>query len=258
MRKWLAFSAAFSIVIVGTVAMGLTGFAGDTAGEPTTAAEAKPPTTTTAKAAAEETSTETAKESPKPTTTTTKVETDSTPPKIEILHPADGQVFEKKEVVFEGIAERGARVFAGRYEADVKDDGSWRIVLVLSPGANHATIKAQDAAGNVGSDSVTVVYQPPVKEEPKSEQGQDWKFSAYQVYGECAENPPYDVFHGTGKPGARIVVGSEFGEGVTEVNDHGEWEVRVYFPEAPAGKTFAVKVRDDFGNKKIFEFTRTG
>ena len=65
-------------------------------------------------------------------TTTTTI--DKVAPEIVILHPVDGQVFERKEVVFEGETEPGARVFAGDYEADVSETGAWRIVLHLYPG----------------------------------------------------------------------------------------------------------------------------
>jgi hypothetical protein len=187
---------------------------------------------------------------------------DTIPPALAILHPVDGQVFEKKEVVFEGTTEPGARVFAGKYEADVKDDGSWRIVLYLSPGDNRATFKAMDAAGNVATASVSMTYLAPEKDEPKEGEDKpkdgeeaDWKFEAHQQFGVCSETPPYDVFHGTGKPGTAIYVKSEFGNGVAEVNDDGQWELKVFFETAPVGLTFPVKVKDEFGNYQVFEFT---
>ncbi len=204
-------------------------------------------------------------------------EVDTTPPDLQILHPVDGQVFESKEVVFEGITEPGARVFAGEYEADVNDSGGWRIVLFLSAGTNHATIRAKDKVGNVSEDSVTVVFELPEKtsdeekpkdedkpkeeEKPKEDHEEEekaWEFSAKQVFGECSENPPYDVFHGTGKPGSVIRVLSEYGSGETEVNEDGVWELRVYFEGAPVGQGILVKVVDQFDHVKKFEFTRTG
>jgi hypothetical protein len=39
------------------------------------------------------------------------------------------------------------------------------------------------------------------------------------------------------------------------VGENGKWEVRVYFPEAPLGKTFEVLVEDSLGRKKSFGFT---
>lgn len=214
-----------------------------------------------------------------------KEQRDDTPPEIAILYPKDGQVFEKKEVVFEGQTEPGARVFAGKYEADVSETGAWRIVLYLSPGKNKVTFEAKDRAGNTGTDSITLIYErqeepkeeprdekpkeepkeEPKDEEPKEEPKEepreevgDWKFAAHQVYGECSETPPFDVFHGTGKPGTLIKVVSEYGSATTEVGDHGEWEIKVVFETAPVGKTFVVKAKDQFEHVKEFQFTRTG
>ena len=64
----------------------------------------------------------------------------------------------------------------------------------------------------------------------------------------------YQTTRGTAEPGSKITITSEFGGGVTWANDEGDWEVRVEFPEAPLGETFLVTVRDEFGNKKKFEF----
>ena len=97
---------------------------------------------------------------------------DTTPPRFEILHPEDGQRFDVREVVFEGHVEPGSRVFAGDYEADVRDDGTWRIVLLLSPGRNVATLKAIDRAGNVNEDTVTV-YLDAETDKPRDEEPRD-------------------------------------------------------------------------------------
>lgn len=199
---------------------------------------------------------------------------DDTPPEIKILYPEDGQVFEKKEVVFEGRTEPGAKVFAGKYEADVNEEGDWRIVLILQKGENNVTIKAKDEAGNIGSDTVKVIYKAPQpkpeppkdekpKEEPKDDKPKDeepaeWEFSAKQLYGECGEETPYDVFWGTGKPGSLIFIESKYGGGVAEIGEHGEWEIKVIFEGAPVGEEFPVYVTDKFGHKKVFEFVHTG
>lgn len=173
---------------------------------------------------------------------------DTTPPDIVILAPKDGQVFEQSKVAYEGKTEPGARVFAGSYEADVDADGNWRIVLVLSPGANRATFTAMDAAGNTSSAMVSAVYEPPV--EKKDVAG----FFAENVYGSCVESPPFDVYHGKGEPGSTVFVVSEYGSGQTTVGAEGGWELRVEFPGAPPGKVFAVKVKDSLGRSTIFEF----
>lgn len=134
--------------------------------------------------------------------TTSTIPSDVTAPSLQILHPTDGQVFEAKEVVFEGLTEPGALVLAGEYEGDVRDDGSWRIVLFLSPGTNIVTFRAKDAAGNVGEAVVKPILQiqeqiekhEEEQQEEKKEETPDVGFSANQVFGVCSESPPYDVF----------------------------------------------------------------
>lgn len=185
-------------------------------------------------------------------TTTTEAPADISSPHLQILHPVDGQVFEHKEVVFEGTTEHGARVFAGEYEAEVNDDGAWRIVLFLSPGSNHVVFRALDAAGNVSEAVVQPVLQVPADHEKP-----DFEFSAHQKYGSCSENPPYDIFYGTGRPGDLINVYSEYGSGATEVTSDGHWEVKVFFPSSPVGVTFAVTVQGTGDERAFFEFKHT-
>jgi hypothetical protein len=234
----------------------------------TTATEALPEPTTTTIQPATTTTTE------KVTTTTEAVDHDA--PTIEILHPVDGQVFETKEVVFEGATEPGARVYAGEYEADVREDGTWRIVLWLAPGQNVATLKAVDDAGNVGSDSVTIVYSAPAEGDGgdkgdhegdggKGDEGGDGKedgadidFSVSQKYGSCSENPPYDVFFGTGQPGLVVEAGSPYGTGRVEVGKSGQWDMKVFFENAPVGEPFEVVIETSDGDRKVFTFVRTG
>jgi hypothetical protein len=220
MRKWLALVAVCGAVVVSGVAFGLTG--ADT--PPTTTAPKQeivdePEVDVVAKAHEENWDLHESDrpDEPKPAEEPVKERSeppaepkpDTTPPEFEILHPVEGQVFESKEVVFEGITEPGARVFAGEYEADVDDSGAWRIVLFLSPGSNHATLRAKDRAGNVSEDSVTIVFdrpeepkhedgpkeedQPkeedgPREEEPKEDhdEGEACEFSAQQVYCDCS------------------------------------------------------------------------
>lgn len=177
---------------------------------------------------------------------------DTTPPPIEVLHPEDGQVFHEKTITFEGKTEPGAKVTAGRYEADVTDDGVWRIRLVLSAGRNLARFTATDAAGNSSEATVTVVYEPKKEDPPKV------AFSAHQKYGSSSASPPYDVFYGTATPGAKIWVGSEYGDASTSANSGGNWEVKVKFPESPVGKAIRVVVESNDGGRKVFEFVNKG
>lgn len=215
---------------------------------PTTAADASVPPVTT----------------PPPTTTPQDV----TPPHLEIEHPIDGSVFTESALRFSGTTEPGATVMAGRYEADVADDGRWSIVLFLAEGPNRATITATDAAGNVAEASVVVTYRPPV-DEPPAEPPKDepppkddpppeeeaYDFTAHQVFGSCSESPPYDEFYGTAAPGTRIVVWGGNGEGAVIADQAGNWALRVVFPEAPYGETIVVTVKNtETGQTKQFEF----
>ena len=198
-------------------------------------------------------------------------EVDTTPPEIVILHPTDGQAFETDRVAFEGEAEPGTRVFAGDWEAETSEDGSWRIVLILQPGSNVATITAIDAAGNEGKDRVQVFYEvpkedppaePPKEDPPKDEKPKDEEhakdFTAHQLYGSCGEDVPYDVFYGTAAPGVTISVTSDYGSGSTTVGDSGEWEIKVEFPSAPLGEKFVVAVSSSDGHSATFKFKATG
>jgi hypothetical protein len=220
--------------------------------------EVVPPiiTPTTEAPIAETTTTTTTTTTAAPVTTTTTEPPDTTPPELTITAPKPEERFEVDVIEFRGTTEPGATVFAGQYQADVDGAGNWSIVLVLSPGANGARFVATDAAGNQSEARVTVYYDVPEPKEPPPEEPpkEEIKFTAYNVYGSCEESPPYDVYWGTAPPGTPIYIESEFGSGVTEANANGDWEIRVYFPEAPPDKVFAVKVKDNQGNKKIFEF----
>ena len=172
-----------------------------------------------------------------------KVDTD--PPDLIITSPENGQTVSARDFRFEGKVEPGATVKAAGYLADVNDDGRWSIVLRLEVGGNLATFRAYDAAGNVSEATVKVFYQT---------EGGEHAFTANQVHKVSHENPPFDVFYGTGRPGATVSATSEYGSGSTTINEKGKWEMKVKFPEAPYYKWFAVNLRDSDGHSKTFEF----
>ena len=169
---------------------------------------------------------------------------DTTAPELIITSPKNGEHFTNKALDFSGTTEPAARVFAGKYEADVNDDGAWHLVLILAPGENRVGFRAKDATGNVQEATVTVFLD--------AEEGE---FTAHQKYGSCSEPVPYDIFYGTGTPGSWIEVVSEFGSGETRVGDKGNWDLEVEFGDAPYGKTFPVKVRDSLGHVQKLSFT---
>jgi hypothetical protein len=198
-------------------------------------------------------------------------EADTTAPALDILYPVDGSHHENKVVVFEGKTEPGAKVFAGRYQANVDSNGNWRIELVLSPGANGAEFKAIDAAGNKSYDDVTVwldveetePVNKPVEdkpaEDPKSDDHEDdapleVEFQANQKYGYCDAENPYEILWGKATPNTVVHVTSPYGSGAAEVSKTGHWEIKLYFPEAPKNQAFTINVAAVNGSKN-FSYT---
>jgi len=182
-----------------------------------------------------------------------KEEPKAEPPKLAILYPEDGAKVDDEKMVFEGEATPGARVFAGKWEADVSDDGAWRIVLILEPGTQKVKFRAESAGGVAeAAVSVTRVVPDKPKEEPS-----EYELVAHQVYGECDAEVPYDVFWGETAPNAHVLVWSEYGSGETYANGEGEFELQVEFPNAPYGQAFQVKVKS-IDQKRYFEFIGYG
>lgn len=171
-----------------------------------------------------------------------KTAADETPPRLEILFPENEQHFDEDTIAFEGKAEPGARVFGGRYEADVDDDGNWRIVLILSPGGNLVTFKAQDVAGNIAEKSIKVFL----------DRETDVAFSAHQKWEVVDGHPAVNKYYGTARPGSKIAVGSRFGEGRTTADAAGDWELRVEFKAAPCNESFGVVVEGEPDHRKEF------
>lgn len=163
-------------------------------------------------------------------------------PRLEITQPGNGEHFADETLKFAGVTEPGARVFAGKYEADVLENGEWHIVLILSPGRNLVTFTARDEAGNTTTATVTAYLDA-------------GEFTAHQKYGSCSEPVPFDKFYGTGTPGSSVKATSEYGSASTTVKESGEWVLEVVFNGAPYGKTFPVELRDSIGHEKVFVFT---
>ncbi|MGI9648568.1 MAG: hypothetical protein ACR2OI_08630, partial [Acidimicrobiia bacterium] len=182
----------------------------------------------------------------------TKDEPKAEPPELKVLHPENGAKVDDEKIVFEGKTTPGARVFAGKWEADVNDDGVWRIVLFLEPGTQTAKFRAE-TDGGVAEAAVTVTRI--VNDDPKEEPA--YELVAHQVYGSCDDEVPYDVFWGETAPGAHVLVWSEYGSAETYANGEGQFELRVEFPNAPSGQAFQVKVKS-IDQKRYFEFVAHG
>ena len=192
------------------------------------------------------------------------VQADTVAPTLWIVSPRDGVHVDVARIKIEGLAEVGASV-ATADGAGIRTDheGRWSHTVELKIGDNQFVFVAMDAAGNTSEVSVLIVRDAPVttttKPRPKdtttTTKARTWEFTAHNTYGTCAEDPPYDVFYGKGEPDTVVTVTSEHGGGSVEVGPEGSWELRVYFPEAPIGEQFIVKVMDHTGAKKHFEFT---
>ena len=195
---------------------------------------------------------------------------DTVAPRIQILSPETDTRVKASSILVVGLTEPGATV---TYPADrvveVGEDGMWSAEVRLEAGENELTFTATDDAGNRSAASVTVVRvidpprttttttsttKPPDTTTSTTKPPVEWEYTAHNTYGSCSEDPPYDVYYGTGKPGTLITVSSEFGGGITEVNESGEWSVKVFFPEASPELTFTVKVKDVTGAKVLFDF----
>ena len=199
-------------------------------------------------------------------------------PALTITYPVDDSHHDTPNIVFEGQVEPGSSVFAGPYEADVGPDGTWRIALVLSPGANGAKISATDAAGNVSEARVTVWLDvDPGVDDKSAEQSGDGKnegeqageeeeseageeepeavpFTANHGNGSSDAVVPFDVFWGTATPKSVVAITSPFGSTEVDVDKFGNWEKKVFFENAPRGEEFAVTVSAVNGSQ-VFEFT---
>lgn len=272
-REILVFVAAFAVVLLGGAALAQVGTFGSTPdSETATLSAADGADTVEATAPAAETAGNEEAETDKVTTSTSKppedkepvdppaddkppvedppkdeeppADVDETPPPLEILFPENEQHFDEDHIAFEGKTEPGARVLAGPYEADVDDEGNWRIVLILSPGGNQVTFKAKDAAGNTAEASIKVFLDRETEVEKEFTAHQKWEV----VDGYPAENK----YFGTAQPGTKIWVGSEYGEGSTTAGDNGEWLVRVKFPEARCNETFRVVVEAEGDHRREF------
>ncbi len=186
--------------------------------------------------------------------TVTTVPADLTPPLLEIISPSDGAEVHKAEVTVVGVTEPGAVVKSGERKANVDVDGSWSLTLNLVKGSNHIEVMARDAAGNTTGAGITVTYAVVESTTATTVVKEHAEFVASATFGVCALTPPYDVYYGKGEPGSTVSVQSEYGSGTVVVNGEGQWEIHVFFPEAPAGQAFVVNVSDDLGRERVFEF----
>jgi len=180
---------------------------------------------------------------------------DTTPPRLEVTSPTDGEHLNTKIVTFSGITEPDASVTAsGKFPANVESSGSWSVDLVLSPGANGVVFRALDPAGNESEVRMTVHLDVEPPAVTTTTTVAEWGFTATQQYGSCSEPIPYDVFSGIAKPGTTVSITSPYGGGTTSVDGNGKWNVKIEFPSAPYNEQFTVTVKDYAGAERVFSF----
>lgn len=88
---------------------------------------------------------------------------DDRQPVVEVTSPADGQTFNgtaNQRIEIKGTTESGTNVTVNDRIAIVDSDGNFSLSISLSEGQNTFEIKAQDAAGNEATTSLTVNYTP--------------------------------------------------------------------------------------------------
>lgn len=155
-----------------------------------------------------------------------------------------------------GTAMPGAEIFVGSEfgssHTEANGDGFWetKVIFEGAPHAEKFRVVVEASGGGRAEFSMKVFYPGGGVEEHA--------FTANQVYGSCGEDIPYDVFWGTAPPGAKIWIESPYGAGLTHADEHGDWELRVEFPDAPGGEVFGVFVESSDGGFADFTFVATG
>lgn len=88
---------------------------------------------------------------------------DSEPPSLEITSPEDGSEFfssSQRQVVIEGKTEEGTSVQINDRLVVVEASGDFTFATTLGEGENTFNVKAQDKAGNINEESITLHFSP--------------------------------------------------------------------------------------------------
>ncbi len=95
-------------------------------------------------------------------TVTVDIEVDTVAPSVSISSPTAGTTTDVAAVSVQGTTEAGVTLTLNGIVVDVTATGSFSIELALSAGSNTIEAVATDAAGNSGSDSVSVTFENPI------------------------------------------------------------------------------------------------
>lgn len=148
---------------------------------------------------------------------------------------------------FFGTGVPGTRITAtspyGAAETEIGKTGEWHLkVWFEAPQGATFEVQVTNSAGYQGAFGVTILAST---------------FEVTQLYGTCAEDPPYDVFTGRTAPHTWVKAWSEFGIAKVESDADGRFELTVFFESAPYDSPFTVELIDGLGNSKSFSFVRT-
>lgn len=84
----------------------------------------------------------------------------TSPPKLEISSPKDGDSFKDSQVTISGKSDPGVAVSVNDHLAVVSGDGSFSYLMVLAGGDNKVKIVSTDKAGNQATKEITIKYSP--------------------------------------------------------------------------------------------------
>ncbi len=135
----------------------------------------------------------------------------------------------------------------------VDDDGYWEAGTVFT-GAPYDEPFVVTIANDAGESwELTFVVTDPANGDcaPPVE----YWFSAYQLWGCSIEEPPSDLFYGSGVPGDAITLDSPYGGGTVVVDESGWWEITLAFDGAPLGEAFIVTATAGDGEAWELYFT---
>ena len=89
-------------------------------------------------------------------------------PQITITSPEDGKTLEESVVIIEGVAQNVAYISLNDLAIFVDSQGNFREKLLLLPGYNILTVKAEDRFGKKVEKTLELVYKESPKKEPLS------------------------------------------------------------------------------------------
>lgn len=148
----------------------------------------------------------------------------------------------QRYAVFWGTGPVGTTVVArseyGSADTVVGEHGEWELKVRLeSPAGAAVPIRVTSSLGFEGTYRFTWL---------------GYEFTAKQAFGE--HDARWEKFGGTGAPGTLVTATSPYGSGSTEIGPYGEWDLKVEFPDAPAGVRFDVTISTDTGIQRTFGF----